>query len=172
MPLKNLHILPRSNGAKKIHTQAKRQYYLVSITNPSNVFLASIVVKRQLKNWEVEQPVSDLCMRKQTKMAPKATEQTGVDKKKRSRLLFERLPVRISKGKPATLPEIPCNAPRLIRGNSRILPRLHRRQFLTKPSHSALCGSSRDFMLYCLQRLKKTVQEHTFNITSIAKQED
>jgi hypothetical protein len=83
VPLKNLHILRRSNGAKKIHTQAKRQYYLLSIINRSNVFLASIVVKRQLKNWEVEQPVSDLCMRKQTKMAPKATEQTGVDKKKK-----------------------------------------------------------------------------------------
>lgn len=140
---------------KEIHTQAKRQYSLVSIMNRSNVFLGSIVVKRKLESWEVEQPVSDLCMRKQTKMAPKATEQTGVDKKKKSRLLFERLPVRISKGNPATLPEIPCKAPRLIRGNSGILPRFHRRQFLTKPSHSALRGSSRDFKLYCLQHRKK-----------------
>lgn len=106
---------------KKIHAQAKRQYYLVSIINRSNGFLVSVVVKRKLKNWEVEQPVNDVCMRKQTKMAPQATVQTGVDKKS-SRLLFERLPVRISKRKTATLPEIPCNAPRLIRGNAGILP--------------------------------------------------
>jgi len=39
-------------------------------------------------------------------MAPQATEQTLVDTKL-SRLLFGRLPVRISKGKVATLSEIP-----------------------------------------------------------------
>jgi len=83
---------------------------------------------------------------KRDNMSPQATEQTGVDKK-RSRLLFGRLPVRTSKAKPATLPEIPFQVPGPIRGNFYIS--------LTKPFQSALYRSSRDFKFYCLQRRKK-----------------
>jgi len=85
-------------------------------------FLVSIVVKKteDLVSRTVCQ--SHVC-EKRDNMAPQATEQTGVDKK-RSRLLFGRLPVRISKGKPATLPEIPFQVPGPIRENFEI--------FLTK----------------------------------------
>ena len=96
-------------------------------------------------------------------MTPQATEQTGVDKK-RCRLLFGRLSIRTSKGKPATLPEIPFQGPGPIRGNFEIFP--------TKQFQSALYRSSRDFKFYCLQRRKKNIQEYSFNVISLVKQED
>ena len=112
----------RSNGTKNVRRKLK-PYYFVNIINRSNIFSGTNGGKKT-EDLGSRTACQSRVYEKRDNMAQQAIEQTGVEKK-RSRLLFGRFPLRISKGKPATLPEIPSQVPGPIRENFEILPRLN-----------------------------------------------